>query len=127
MSDITVFLIHTNQNSWSPRLPYYHRHLTLRCIITSKSSFQCPASNIYHNWFRLFFHSFKYLKLLFLHFNYCLLTTLYYFMAIRKKEDEAMGLKEDSENSSKLFKSRDPNLLSNLEQESLTNEDKTNS
>ena len=48
-------------------------------------------------------------------------------MAIRKKEDEAMGLKEDSENSSKLFKSRDPNLLSNLEQESLTNEDKTNS
>ena len=48
-------------------------------------------------------------------------------MAIRKKEDEVMGFKEDSENSSKLFKPRDSNLLSNIETESLTNEDKTSS
>ena len=45
-------------------------------------------------------------------------------MAIRKKEDEALGLREDSENSSRLFKSRDnSHLISGMETESLTNED----
>lgn len=48
-------------------------------------------------------------------------------MAIRKKEDEVMGLKEDSETSSKLFKARDSHILSHLETDSLTNEDKTSS